>query len=70
MKNVGSVLKFLQEAILMDKNKRIIDLSEANLSHADLSGAIVKPEQLDEAWSYILENSFEANVQVVTALEA
>lgn len=46
MENLGSVLKFLQEAILIDKNKRIIDLSETNLS-----GAIVTPEQLDKAHS-------------------
>jgi len=32
----GSVLKFLHEAILIDKNKRIIDLNEANLREADL----------------------------------
>jgi uncharacterized protein YjbI with pentapeptide repeats len=35
----GNVLRFLHESGLVDKDKRIIDLSGADLSGADLSGA-------------------------------
>ena len=45
----GSVLKFLQEAILIDKDKRIVDLSGANLSFANLSEANLSGVNLSEA---------------------
>ncbi len=38
-KRKGSVLKFLREASLIDKDKCIIDLSEADLSRIELFGA-------------------------------
>jgi uncharacterized protein YjbI with pentapeptide repeats len=45
----GSVLKFLQEAILIDKDKRIVDLSGANLSFANLGEANLSGANLSEA---------------------
>src|SRR2546423_5242968 len=42
----GSVLQFLHESSLIHKDKKTIDLSDANLSFADLSGAKVTEEQL------------------------
>jgi Pentapeptide repeats (8 copies) len=62
----GSVLQFIQESGLIDKNKRIINLTRANLrganlsiaelrgadlSEANLSGALVTYEQLSQAKS-------------------
>jgi uncharacterized protein YjbI with pentapeptide repeats len=57
----GNVLRFLHESGLVDKDKRIIDLSgadlrlahlfNADLSGADLSRASVTPEQLGTAYS-------------------
>jgi len=60
----GSVIQFLYESSLIDKDNRIIDLSRADLreadlswtklgaadlSRADLSGASITPKQLEEA---------------------
>src|SRR5713101_105193 len=45
----ASLLQFLHEAGLIDKNNRIIDLSEADLSEAKLFGANLRGANLREA---------------------
>lgn len=45
----ASVLQFLHESGLIDKNKRIIDLSEAKLSEAKLSGTNLRGADLSGA---------------------
>jgi uncharacterized protein YjbI with pentapeptide repeats len=45
----GNVLRFLHESELIDKDKRIIDLSEANLSEAHLIDANLSEAHLREA---------------------
>jgi hypothetical protein len=45
----GNLLIFLQEAFLIEKDKRIIDLSEADLSGANLRGAILIAADLSGA---------------------
>ena len=45
----GSVIHYLYEAGAIDKNKRIVDLQEANLSGANLSGANLSRANLSGA---------------------
>jgi uncharacterized protein YjbI with pentapeptide repeats len=48
-KRKGSVLKFLQEANLIDKDKRFVDLNGADLSLAELYGADLRRANLSGA---------------------
>src|SRR5947209_4528811 len=56
----ASLLQFLHESGLIDKNKRIIDLSEAQLSEANLCSANLRDADLREA------NLRGANLGVLT----
>jgi len=59
-----SVLQFLYESDLIDKDKRILDLSEADLSEADLRGADFRGANLSGA------NLYRANLSGVNLSRA